>query len=255
MSNPRQVARLKNVQISESFVDEAVRRAGGRRISEVVTSIPNGIQNCDYLLGNFLMELKIIEREPLENLKRQEKLTSQFDELEKLGKAVAKSPKEIHLAGESSQRYWQLIGAPVGRDLRDAARQIRATKGLLNQPNLRGAVFLINCGGDSIDPDSFWKLAIRHRRDFSADINAVMCFSAIPAIAVGLNRPCVAFHHEHTGDGVDEAFVNLFKESFRSVFAETIGKKPDEIDGDDAAVQPLRAPFQMDTPNGNILIM
>ena len=248
MSVPRQVVRLKHVQFSESLVDEAVHRAGGRRISEMVLSIPAGIQNCDYLIGGHLLELKMIELEPLEATERQQKLTRLFSELAQEGKS------EVDLTGENHQQYWRSVGAPVRRHLEKAASQIRDTRALLQRPSLRGAVFLINCGGDSIDPISFVNLTSHHRRDFSTDIQAAMCFSTIPGVPQSMNRPCLEFSYEHSGDGADESFVQLFRASFNSVFANKLGKVPDEIDASDTPIQPLRTPFEIETPKGKIVI-
>ena len=81
-----------------------------------------------------------------------------------------------------------------------------------------------------------------------------MCFSAIPGIAQGFNRPCVTFAHEHSAHEADEAFVKLFQSSFSSVFAKKIGKKPDEIIANDTIVQPFHTPFEIDIPQGKIVI-
>jgi hypothetical protein len=254
MSAPRQVPRLIQVQFSESIVDEVVRHVGGKRISEIIFPIPDGIENCDYLIGDHLLELKIIELEPLEAQERQKKLIQLFDELEQEGKILATSSRQICLKGRDNQRYWRIVGTPVRRRLEKAASQIRDTKILLKQPNLRGAAFLINSGADSIDSNSFWRLASRHRRDFSADINVVMCFSAIPGIAQGFNRPCVTFAFEHSGHEADKSFVKLFQASFSSVFANKTGKKPDEVVSNDTIVQPLHTPFEINTSKGKIAI-
>ena len=93
-----------------------------------------------------------------------------------------------------------------------------------------------------------------HRRDFNADIQAAMCFSTIPGVPQGLNRPCLEFSHEHSGDGADETFVQLFRASFNWVFANKLGKKPDEIDASDTTIQPLRMPFEIETAKGKIVI-
>jgi hypothetical protein len=254
MSAPRQVPRLKQVQFSESIVDEVVHLAGGQRISEMILRIPEGTENCDYLIGDHLLELKIIEIEPLEIQNHQEKLTRLITELASDEKNNATTSRQIHLKGKDNQSYWRIVGTTIRRRLEKAASQIRDTRILLKRPNLRGAAFLINNGADSIDSNSFWRLARRHRRDFSADINAVMCFSAIPGIAQGFNRLCVTFDHEHSGHEADKAFVKLFQASFSSVFANKIGKKPDEIISNDTIIQPFHTPFEIDTPQGKIVI-
>lgn len=245
--------RLKQGEFSERIVDEAVRRAGGQRITEVISPIPGGIENCDYLIGNHLLELKIIKLEPLEAQEHQKKLIRLFDEPAQEGKTAAQSSRQIHLTAEANQRYWRIVGTPVRRHLEKAASQVRSTKALLKRPDLRGAAFLINGDADSIDSNSFWNLASRHRRDFSADINAVVCFSAIPGFVQELNRPCVSFDYEHSGEKADQKFVELFKASFHSVFADKLRKKPDEIVSH-AIVQPLRAPYEINTPKGKIVI-
>jgi len=254
MSDMRPVVRLKQAQFSERDVDEVVRRAGGKRISEVIFPIPNGILNCDYLIDSHLLELKMIEIEPLERTERQEKLMHIFGGPDLTEKHDTEASGEIHLTGEAHKSYWTLLGAAVRRPMRKAAAQIKQTRNLLKQPNLRGAVFLINCGADSIDPNSFRKLVSRYREDFSSEINAVMCFSAIPSVAQDLNKPCVVFDHEHSGDEIDKAFVEKFKAFFYSVFSEKLGKKPHEILSNDAIVKPLRAPFEINTPKGKIAI-
>lgn len=254
MTTYRQVARLKQVQFSESIVDEVVHLAGGRRISEIIPKIPEGIENCDYLIGSHLLELKIIESEPLEIQSHQEKLTRLIAQLPRIEKTDTATLETIHLKGKDNQDYWRIVGTPVRRLLEKMASQIKDTKVLLKQPNLRGAAFLINNGADSIDSNSFWRLARHHRQDFSTEINVVMCFSAIPGIAKGFNRPCVTFDHEHSGHEADKAFVKLFQTSFSSLFADKIGEKPDEITSSDAIVQPLRESFEINTPIGKIAI-
>ena len=254
MTAPRQTVRLKNVQFSEALVDEAVRRAGGHRIEEEVSLIPEGVKNCDYRIDGYLMELKTNELEPLERPERQKKLVTLFEELAQEGKIDVESSRGVHLTGEASQRYWRIVGTPVRRDLEEASKQIRDTRILLKRPDLRGAVFLINSGGDSIDPTSFWNLASRHRRDFSAYINVVMCFSAIPAVVQGLNQPCLTFDYAHSGDGTDQEFVELFRPFFHSVIGEKLGKKPNEVGSDDSVVHPLRAPFEINTAKGKTVI-
>src|ERR1700677_65511 len=257
VSDTRPVVRLKQVQFSEKDVDEVVCHAGGKRISEMVFPIPEGVENCDYLIGDHLVELKIIELEPLEIQERQEKLAHLFAELVREGKTNVTPSGQIHLHGEASLRYWRIVGTPVRRRLEKVASQIKDTKILLNRPNLRGAAFLIKRGADSIDSTSFWHLASRHRRDFSSEINVVMCFSEIPGVVEKANRPCVTFDHAPSGDegdDADEAFVELFKTSFHAMFANKLGKTPDEIISNDAIIQPLRAPFEINTPKGKIAI-
>jgi hypothetical protein len=117
MSAPRQAPRLKHVQFSESIVDEVVRLAGGQRISEMVLRIPEGIENCDYLIGDHLLELKIIEVEPLEIQGHQEKLACLITELASDEKNTAMTSKQIHLKGIANQRYWRIIGTTVRRRL------------------------------------------------------------------------------------------------------------------------------------------
>ena len=204
------------MQFSERIVDEVVRHAGGQRISEMILRIPEGTENCDYLIGDHLLELKIIEIEPLEIQNHQEKLARLITELASDEKHNATTSRQIHLKGNDNQSYWRIVGTTIRQRLKKAASQIRDTKILLKRPNLRGAVFLINNGADSIDSNSFGRLAKRHRRDFSADINVVMCFSAIPGIAQGFNRPCVTFAHEHSGHEADKTFLKLFQASFSS---------------------------------------
>jgi hypothetical protein len=76
----------------------------------------------------------------------------------------------------------------------------------------------------------------------------------IPGIAQGFNRLCVTFDHEHSGHEADKAFVKLFQASFSSVFANKIGKKPDEIISNDTIIQPFHTPFEIDTLQGKIVL-
>ena len=66
---------LKFSQLTEIDFDEVVLSVGGRRYTDDPTIKD---LNCDYILDDKFIELKIIEEEPIEKKTKQEKLAKLF---------------------------------------------------------------------------------------------------------------------------------------------------------------------------------
>src|SRR5688572_2884119 len=71
--------RLHDLKLAEAWVDDAITRAGGYRLSEKHT-FPHGVKNCDYRLGRLLIDLKILEQDAFDAPERREKLVRFFEQ-------------------------------------------------------------------------------------------------------------------------------------------------------------------------------
>ena len=73
-------------RITESFIDKAVEKIGGRRLKKSEKS--EGFQNADYVLLGAVAELKIFEEEGLEKESRQDKIKKFLSDRFKLTREV-----------------------------------------------------------------------------------------------------------------------------------------------------------------------
>jgi hypothetical protein len=54
---------FRPLRITESFIDRVIQEAGGRRFSEINV---NDMKNADYLIGDYIFELKTLQEERLQ---------------------------------------------------------------------------------------------------------------------------------------------------------------------------------------------
>lgn len=173
------------VDFNEKFFDAAIHHAGGRRLTELYTPPPN-TRCADYLVGDYIVELKILTLEPLERNEHQTAIAKLFTKHRSEGNLSAgPSSKQMRLTGIGSQQFWKILGKPIQRALESAEKQILATNHFLPQSK-NTAVLLVNAGAASLDhPPSFINLAADYRHRYPA-INAIFAFSAIPVPMEGI---------------------------------------------------------------------
>lgn len=159
--------------IDEAFVDRVIERAGGHRLSDEEADQQQS-RNADYLLDNYVLELKHLQEEGLEKAERQEKIAAFFT-ADRWGDEVDLSA--IQLSGMDLLKYLDIIGGPVKTQVRSASKQIRQTRQHLGSDNLRGGVIFLNTGYGSLPPALFERIVERYSKRYSSQIDIAICIS------------------------------------------------------------------------------
>jgi len=160
-------------KITEQFIDNVVSDVGGRRLTE--DEKKSGVKNADYLIGDFVFELKDLQEEGLEKGEHQKKLATLFS-----GCSPGKTEFAIDpsiLSKPDYLKYLDIIGTPIKTHIRSASKQIKDTKMLLNRPDLLGGIILLNTGYGSFPHEAFAEQVERYARKDSKQFFAVVSIS------------------------------------------------------------------------------
>jgi hypothetical protein len=202
---PSETRIIKGVQFNERFFDRCVARLNGYRLTERHTP-PPGKRSVDYIIGDYAVELKILELDPLSSSDHQRSIQKFYREEFPRGPLnVTANKRMIRLTGQLSQKYWrQILGRPIQRALADAAVQIADTKTFIGLP-VRGAVLLVNAGAPSFDPTSFHRLIVDYRARHP-EIEAAYALFGLPTI-VSQGGPLVVTYAEVTNINDSDALA------------------------------------------------
>jgi hypothetical protein len=231
--------RLNNIVLDEAFVDDVIRRAGGYRISER-HQFPAGVKNCDYQCGEIFIELKFLEKEAIEAPERQQKLASLFAELGSTHPEFRETVEISKLPPEFKRRYWDAYLSGLEGITTTANRQIRATKQHLGLDRCRGAIFIVNKECETIDPATIRRY-VEHliARKFSS-LDYVICFTAIPGVMDGRDRPVIEYYNTPTTHADDAGMLQQIHDCFHDKFEECIGKSVPVVLSPEGRVKNLR---------------
>ena len=158
-------------RITESFIDKAVEKIGGRRLNDAEKS--EGIQNADYILPGAVAELKIIEEEGLKKESRQNKIKKFLSDQYLLPKEVGIDIRTI--PDEIKPEFRQILGGPIQTAVKKAAKQIKETKALLKKDLDLGVLIAVNNGYGSLPDEEFEKLVLSYARKDTSQIDFVIC--------------------------------------------------------------------------------
>ena len=159
--------------IGEAFVDGLITKAHGRRLTD--EEIGAGGRNADYVLNEWIFELKDLQEEGLEKPERQKKIAALFAP-ESWGDEVEIAPELLD--GDELRRYMDIAGGPIQTQVKSASKQIRDTKTLLGKPEMRGGLIFLNTGYGSLPPSLFEMLVERYAAKDSSQIEYCICISA-----------------------------------------------------------------------------
>ncbi|MGC4002294.1 MAG: hypothetical protein QM811_03760 [Pirellulales bacterium] len=143
------------MRITESFMDQVVQDVGGERIP---TDDENRI--VDYLIEDWLFELKNLQEEGLHQPERQKKLAKLFARFLSDGLPVQIDPAVLDEADR--REFFNILSSPIQPQVKKASKQIRSTRGLLNREDLKGGIIYLNTGYGSFAPDEFGPLVERY---------------------------------------------------------------------------------------------
>lgn len=156
------------VRITESFMDQVVADAGGERIP---TDDENRI--VDYLIEDWLFELKDLQEEGLQQPERQGKLAQLFARFARPGLPVQIDPAVLNEVERCE--FFNILSSPIQPQVKKASKQIRSTRGVLNRDDLKGGIIYLNTGYGSFSPEEFGPQVERYVRKDTTQIEAIFC--------------------------------------------------------------------------------
>lgn len=226
--------RIDAIPVSEEWIDDAIRRAGGIRLADVHT-FPEGMENCDYLLGgNLLIELKILEKDSFETPERQAKLAGFFTELGITAEAGVEEIGSNQLKPEDRARFYDIVYGNIPGLIRKAERQISSTAKFLGLKEHTGVILLVNKECETLDPEPLRRYAADMiRRKKCESLRYAVLFSCLAAASKPGNPSTIGLI---VGDEGDDAFHEpIWKvgEALRAKVGEALGREihhaPDDI--------------------------
>lgn len=155
---------LQFSSLTEKDFDEIVVDAGGRRYTDDLK-----IQklNCDYILEDVVIELKIIEEEPLGKKEKQQKFIELFPAN---ADTVILYPSE-----EQKYEYFRILASPIQKALKKASKQLQESAKSINA-KLRIAI-IMNNGLYMVSKDEFKEMAIRRAENDTSGIDILIICS------------------------------------------------------------------------------
>lgn len=151
-------------KFTEQDFDEVITLAGGTRytVNPHVDEL-----NCDYVISNSVVELKILEEEPIAKSSKQAKLASLFrSDI----KTVILNP--LDLDAEGKRKYYQELSTPIKTAVRHASKQLAFCAEKIGAP-LKIAVVLNN-GLTMTSPDEFQELAVTRVKNDTSGIDILI---------------------------------------------------------------------------------
>jgi len=155
---------LQFSSLSENDFDEIVLDAGGKRYPY---NPKNNELNCDYILDDVVIELKIIEEEPIEKEEKQKKFIELFPaDVE----TVILYPRK-----EQKYSYYKILENPIKKALKKASKQLQVSETKVNA-NLKIAI-IMNNGLYMVSQKEFIDIAIRRAKNDTSGIDILIICS------------------------------------------------------------------------------
>ncbi len=149
--------------LTEDDFDNVIINAGGKRY----TDDPKiQVKNCDYILDNAVIELKIIEEEPIEKKSKQEKLAKLFSQVSE-AKTVVLNPSE-----DLEYEYYKILVTPIENHLKKASKQLNYSAKEVNA-NMKIAI-IMNNGLTMTSHEEFKKLATERAKNNTSGIDILI---------------------------------------------------------------------------------
>lgn len=251
----RKVARLNFPQITEKFFNEAVESIGGKRIDELF-AVPDGKRNCDYIIGDVLIELKFIEKEALESDERKVKISEILYKIwqndpskENLTISRGAFPDDLYF------QYWNAYASSVFNRVRECNRQIRDTREILGNPNLRGWAFIVNKECDSLNPQALQNFceALISRRHKS--LNGVATLTMIPGYSHEHGKPVIVYDFTSTKLQNEYDVFHKLGIEIRDRIGRIRGRPLESVIGSTEAVDNIRNDIVIGSVQGNQIVL
>ncbi|MFD2670758.1 hypothetical protein [Marinicrinis sediminis] len=157
-------------KLTEAFMDKVILRAGGKRLDYISKKMK---KNADYIIGDYIIELKILEEERLFKESVKTKLANLLGVPE--NKYVSLNHQDI--PADKYNLYLNVFREPIQDAIKSASKQIKSTKEILNNDKLKGGIIFINNGTTSTPPEVFLECVSRSIKNNTSqiDTNITIC--------------------------------------------------------------------------------
>jgi len=181
-------------KLTENFIDQLITESGGHRVT--AEEAGNFLEkNADYILDQYVLELKHFENEGLTVVSRQEKIGQLFKQYLSNGPVHKIDP--YRLSDEDFNQYWEIVGVPIQKRIKAASKQVKATLSRLGQDKYEGGVILLNTGYLSVPHDFLVAMAERYAEKDTSSIKKLIVISSW-TITDGFDTVVnYAFHPSH----------------------------------------------------------
>ncbi len=142
---------LKISKFTEDDFDSIIESIGGKRFSEDYSK--ESVKNCDYVLNDSLIELKLVEENLIEKETKRAKLAELFG---KNSKAVIITPDL--LTEEGKKQYYRILETPIKTALKTASKQLKKSS---RSKDIVKITLIVNNGLSLMMPDEFENVAIK----------------------------------------------------------------------------------------------
>lgn len=151
-------------KLTESDFDEIVLNAGGQRYTD---NPKIQEKNCDYIFKDAVIELKIIEEEPIEKETKQLKLSKLFGSDTK---SVIIDP--LNLKFEDQRKYYQILSSSIQSQLKKASKQLQISA--TTNDSLVKIAIVMNNGLTMTSYKEFEQLAIKRTKNDTSGIDVLI---------------------------------------------------------------------------------
>jgi len=159
--------------LTEEICNEIIESAGGRRAHTDHDKRQN--RSADYILGDSVIELKILEDEGLNKSGRQRKLAEIFTALDPDRPVYVLDRDQLDLSGQRA--YDRAMESPIKGAVKSAKGQLVQTRSEFPDTK-RSILLLVNSGNTALDQDEIRELVGRRARNDTDDIDGVVVAGA-----------------------------------------------------------------------------
>jgi hypothetical protein len=156
--------------LTESDIDNVIKEAGGSKI-DTREREKLSIKTADYLFGNSLIELKLVNEEGLNKQERRNKLSALFNKKQKNRPVVILLPH--FLDKEDLNKYYNILETPIKTHIKKASTQLMVTEETL-YPNHVKILLIINNGYTSLGMNEFEKICVSRVKNDTSNIDFVI---------------------------------------------------------------------------------
>lgn len=173
-STKQELSPMLGPRLSEEFINKVIHDAGGHRLTKEEAADFKE-KNADYILEEFVLELKDLQEEGLDVSTRQIKIANIFLKYPTEGPVRKIDP--FNLSENDFREYLEIVGVPIKKRIQSASKQIRKTVERLGKENYKGAVILLNTGYSTIPHDFLWFLGKKYAKKDTSSILEVITVS------------------------------------------------------------------------------
>lgn len=155
-------------RLTESDFTGIFEAAGGKRFSNDDSKEKD--LNADYVIGNIIVELKLVEEEGFEKSARQQKLSNLFTKYNN-SPVVVIDPNT--LTYEDQRKYFNILEGPIKTHVKRASKQLKSTSSMLGE-GYKKVLLIVNNGYSAFGIDEFKAAVDKRVKNDTSNIDYVI---------------------------------------------------------------------------------